>query len=100
MPIGYLGTKSKACWVLEAAALPYLHLEFPSLSFVLIKLSPGAGLGEGVLCPTDSEPSLRGKMCFAALGTSGNIWDTEQCPNTKNHTMGTVSKTQLVNSKC
>lgn len=70
VPIAYLGMENKASWVLEAAALLYLHSEFPSLSFVVIKLSPGAGLGEGVLCPTDPELNLRGMMCFAAIRDS------------------------------
>lgn len=47
VPIAYPGTENKTWWVLEGAALLYLHSEFPSLSFVFRKLSPGAGLGAG-----------------------------------------------------
>lgn len=92
VPTAHLGMANKAWWGLEAAALLYLHPELPSLSVVLRKPSPGAGLGQGVLSHGPGAGS-QGKVLCCPQGLVA-------VPNTNNHTMGTMSRTQLVNSKC
>lgn len=105
MPIAYLGMENKAWWVLEAANHLYLHSDFPSLTFVPIKLSPGVGVGAGgrECCVPQTWSWISGERCAllrchqglrAISGTTGNA------PTQTINTTGTISKTQLVNSKC
>lgn len=100
MPIAYPGTENKAWWVLEAANLLYLHSEFPSLSFVPIKLSPGVGTGGGSAVSHRPGVESQGKdvLCFAAIRDSGQYLGHWAMPQHKQSTQRELLAKQLKNS--